>query len=104
MTNNNYAMNRRISDDNSGTRDSTENKQVLGHKRSCSTDVNQILSDLPSTGHTTADDNEDENQETISNLLRNFNAYLVLEERHYPGQPDITNSESVILIVFSIPY
>lgn len=90
-------FNRRISGDNLASREAVENKN-LGHKRSCSTDVGTFLADnAPNNAHTLADESEAEDQAKISNLLRHFNAYLVLEDRHYPGQPDITNSESIAL-------
>lgn len=80
----------------------------MTHKRSCSTDAGVFLGDLgpSSSSHGTVvnggdsiedSENDDARAEVASGLLRNFNAYLVLDERHWPGQPDIKNSESIIL-------
>ncbi|KAH9408690.1 Mitogen-activated protein kinase kinase kinase 7 [Tyrophagus putrescentiae] len=102
-------FNRRISDDNLVSRDTVEHKpNYMTHKRSCSTDAGVFLGDLgpSSSSHGTVvnggdsiedSENDDARAEVASGLLRNFNAYLVLDERHWPGQPDIKNSESIIL-------
>lgn len=103
-SNNSTYLNRRISDDNLVTqREVVEHKPNLpGHKRSSSYGAGVFLDDYSSSDHTTVNgqnyqtENEEE-AESIKHLLRSFNAYLVLEERHYPGQPDIKNSESIAL-------
>lgn len=104
-SNNSNYLNRRISDDNLVTqREVVEHKpNFAGHKRSSSYGAGVFLDDHGTSEHTTVvngpnyqTENEEE-AEAIKHLLRSFNAYLVLEERHYPGQPDIKNSESIAL-------
>jgi len=95
---NNPLFDRRTSnDDTTKTRDTTVQKQLLGHKRSKSSDTSIIL-DGPL-------DFSNGSQEPVTEVIesppynetshaRNFNAYLVLSG-HYPIPPDISNSESM---------
>lgn len=105
-SNNSNYLNRRISDDNLVTqREVVEHQKpnLPGHKRSSSYGAGVFLDDHGSSDHTSVNgpnyqvENEEEAESSVKHLLRSFNAYLVLEERHYPGQPDIKNSESIAL-------
>lgn len=96
----NNAYGRRISDDNLNNivaRETAEQKQILGHKRSKSIETSKWLEEAPIHQVEVPTDHQlvEGERETIDQLMRNFNAYLVLEERHYPVQPDIKNSESI---------
>lgn len=87
--------NRRISNDDLVSRENQESKTILGHKRSNSSGI--ILNDFNDDTTTSSQQQQptEEENECMGSLMRNFNAYLVLEEKHYPVQPDIKNSESI---------
>ncbi|KAJ6224072.1 hypothetical protein RDWZM_002617 [Blomia tropicalis] len=102
---------RRTSDDNSiRPMNTTISRDTLGHRRSNSSGivldniVNNNSIQPTSTSNVTISLNEptiDEINEDaiVEKSLRNFNAYIVLEERNYPIQPDITNSESLAIFL-----
>lgn len=88
----------------------TISRDTLGHRRSNSSGivldniVNNNSIQPTSTSNVTISLNEptiDEINEDaiVEKSLRNFNAYIVLEERNYPIQPDITNSESLAIFL-----
>jgi len=97
----NDSIQRRISNDDLASTRITARTSKPGHRRTQSSDTELLLGpDGPlhhnqNNPHQHSEELLDIDPEIIDERMRNFNAYLVLEERHYPVQPDIKNSESI---------